>query len=473
MDNTAKQNPGWPLTIVYGVGALGSAAKTTPMTTLLMLYYNQVVGLSPLTVSTILMLSLVLDAVWDPLTGQLSDHFRSRWGRRLPFMYLSIVPTTILFVMIWTPPIYSSHATIAAYLAVCLIGIRLFDTLFELPHAAAVPEITSDYDFRTRLFTVRYLFEAFGGITVTALAYNVFMKENPDGTGGLLARHGYPPFALFTAAIIFIAMLTCTIGLHRRLANSQNRSARPGSLRAHGREMIQTLSSRSFLILGSSAAVISIGSGISSALSIYWLIYFYGFTQAQMTVLFLPIMAGMALTAAAPGLSKRFGKRNAAILLIWLSTIAGSVPLVLRLAEILPASSTALLVLVGVQSVIAAASMTMVLITIASMMADLVEETELRTGRRAEGLLLAANSFFRKATQGLGTLGAGALLTIVAFPDQAERTGVPVHVLDRLGWTYLATSFALTAITTAVLRFYRGDRTKHVANLKALRERGV
>jgi glycoside/pentoside/hexuronide:cation symporter, GPH family len=192
-----------------------------------------------------------------------------------------------------------------------------------------------------------------------------------------------------------------------------------------------------------------------------------------MTVLFLPIMAGMALTAAAPALSKRFGKRNAAILLIWLSTIAGSVPLVLRLAEILPASSTALLVLVGVQSVIAAASMTMVLITIASMMADLVEETELRTGRRAEGLLLAANSFFRKATQGLGTLGAGALLTIVAFPDQAERTGVPVHVLDRLGWTYLAMSFALTAITTAVLRFYRGDRTMHEANLQALRERGV
>jgi glycoside/pentoside/hexuronide:cation symporter, GPH family len=84
MDNTAKQNPGWPLTIVYGVGALGSAAKTTPMTTLLMLYYNQVVGLSPLTVSTILMLSLVLDAVWDPLTGQLSDHFRSRWGGVCP-----------------------------------------------------------------------------------------------------------------------------------------------------------------------------------------------------------------------------------------------------------------------------------------------------------------------------------------------------------------------------------------------------
>jgi Na+/melibiose symporter-like transporter len=232
--------------------------------------------------------------------------------------------------------------------------------------------------------------------------------------------------------------------------------------------MLETLGSRPFMILASAAAVVAIGSGMSSALNIYWLIYFYGFTQAQMTVLFLPIMAGMALTAATPVLSRRLGKRQAAILLIWVFTISSSVPLALRMAEVLPASSNALLMLVAVQSVIGAASMTMVLIIFASMMADLVEETELRTGRRAEGLLLAANSFFRKATQGLGTLGAGAMLTVVGFPDQAERTGVPVHVLDSLGWTYLAASFALMAVTTVILCLYRGDRRKHEANLKAL-----
>lgn len=468
VNNTAMRAPNWLTAILYGTGALASAAKTAPMTTLLMLYYNQVVGLPALTVSAILSISLVLDAAWDPLVGQWSDHFRSRWGRRLPFMYISIIPTAVLFVMIWTPPTHSSDGVVAIYLAVCLIAVRFFDTLFELPHAAVVPEITRDYDMRTRFFTVRYLFEAVGGITVTALAYNVFMKANADGTGGILAPHGYPPFALFTAGVIVVAMLTCTLGLHRQLAGSRNLAPRPPSLRHHCREIITALRSRSFLVLGAAAVFIALGSGIASALNIYWLVYFYGFTQAQMTVLFLPIMAGMFLTSATPTLARRLGKRNAAVLLLWLFAISGIVPLLARLANVLPASSDALMALVAVQAVVGAASMTMVLITMASMMSDLVEETEVRTGKRSEGLLLAAHSFVRKATQGLGTLGAGILLTVVAFPRDAERANVPAEVLDRLGWTYLAVSLVLMLITTAILRMYRADRETHEANVRVL-----
>jgi GPH family glycoside/pentoside/hexuronide:cation symporter len=461
----------WVTTALYGTGALASAAKTAPMTTLLMLYYNQVVGLSALTVSTILMLSLVLDAACDPLIGQMSDHLKSGWGRRLPLMYLSILPTTVLFVMIWTPPIHSSPSVIAAYLAVCLIMLRFFDTLFELPHATIVPEITRDYDARTRLFTVRYLFEAVGGIAVTALAYNVFMRESPDGTGGVLSREGYPPFALFAGAVMCAAMLTCTLGLHRQLAQSRNLGKPPPSLRAHAHEMIATLGSRSFLVLAAAAIFISIGSGIASALNIYWLLYFYGFTQSQMTLLVLPIMAGVFMTAAAPLLSRRFGKRDAAILLLWLYGAATIIPLLLRIMDVVPAKSDALLVLVAVQSVLGSASMTMVLITFASMTADLVEEAEVRSGRRSEGLLLAANSFVRKATQGLGTLGAGILLTIVTFPQGAERADVPEHVLDKLGWAYLATSLVLIAIATAILRLHSADRHSHAANIRILEGR--
>lgn len=458
------------MTLLYGMGALASAAKAAPMTTLLMLYYNQVIGLPALTVSAILMLSLILDAVWDPLIGQYSDHLHSRWGRRLPLMYLSIVPTSVFFVMIWTPPTPASQTVIACYLAFCLIAVRFFDTLFELPHAAAVPELTQDYDARTRLFTVRYLFEAAGGITVTALAYNVFMKENPDGSGGLLSRSGYPSFALFASAIIFFALLICTLGLHNRLVSSRSSGNRPRSLRAHFREIAETLRSRSFVVLGAAAMFISIGSGIASSLNLYWLIYFYGFTQTQMTVLFLPIMLGMFLTSATPALSRRFGKKRAVIVLVWIYGVASALPLLLRLLDVLPEQSGLLLSVVAVQSAIGAATMTMILIIFASMMSDMVEEAEVRTGRRSEGLLLAANSFLRKATQGLGTLGAGILLTVVTFPKGADRENVPLHVLDRLGWTYLAASIVLLAITSVILGLYRASRDTHEANVQLLRE---
>ena len=386
-------------------------------------------------------------------------------------MYISIVPTSVLFVLIWNPPIHSSHAAIAGYLALCLIAIRFFDTLFELPHAALAPEMTRNYDARTKLFTVRYLFEATGGIAVTALAYNVFMKQNPDGTGGILSVHGYARFSLFTGAIILVSLTACTVGLHRLMPTVSSLTGRRFHLRKAVREVVEALRSKPLMILLCAAIFVSVGSGISSALNIYWLIYLYGFSQAQMTLISLPIMLGMLVTTATPAIAARMGKRNAALVLIWIYAISTMVPLLARLTNLLPAQSEVLLAIVAIQSAFGAASMTMVLIIFASMISDLVEDAEVRTGRRSEGLLLAANNFVRKATQGLGTLGAGVLLTWVEFPAGGVRADISPSILDHLGWSYLITSFVLFVVTATVLGFYRLDRSAHEANLRELESR--
>ena len=101
-----------------------------------------------------------------------------------------------------------------------------------------------------------------------------------------------------------------------------------------------------------------------------------------------------------------------------------------------------------------------------------MEDAELRTGRRSEGLLLAANSLVRKAMQGLGTLGAGLILTIVDFPQGVERSEMPMQVLLDMGWLVLALGIMFMLLTSATLLLYRSDRAAHEANLAALRMRG-
>lgn len=471
MTEANAQPVSWSTALVYGAGAIASAAKSVPISTFLMLYYNQVVGLPALAVATVMMVSLVFDAICDPLAGHVSDNYRSVLGRRLPFMYAAIVPTTVLFVMLWTPPINWPEWAVTAYFAVCLIGLRFFDTLFELPHLALIPEISTDYNERTRLFTVRHLFEAVGGVGITVAAYNVFMKERPDGTGGLLSPEGYPSFALFTAGVILIAAVGCTFGLHRRLSGKLLPAISPATLKKHFRDMAATLRSPSLAILAAASVCISIGSGISSALSLYWLMYFYRFSQVQMTVLLIPVTLGMLAIALAPAISRRLGKRKAMIALLLAYTIATTLPLIVRLFDILSAQSTGLLVLVGIQSAVGAASMTMVLIILASTTADLVEESEVRTGRRSEGLLLAANSFVRKATQGLGALGAGVILTLVAFPEEAERAQVAQSVMNEMAWIYMGVTAVLSAVTGVILSYFRYDRAAHDRDLRVLAAR--
>jgi Na+/melibiose symporter-like transporter len=69
----------------------------------LLIYYSQAIGLDPKLAGLALLISLCFDAVSDPIIGYWSDRFRSRWGRRHPFMYVSILPISLFFYGLWPP----------------------------------------------------------------------------------------------------------------------------------------------------------------------------------------------------------------------------------------------------------------------------------------------------------------------------------------------------------------------------------
>ena len=141
--------------LFYAVGAVANAVKLRGLSTFLMLFYNQVVGLPPTTVTFVLMIALVFDAIVDPLVGQISDNFKSRLGRRHPFMYAAAIPVSVAFYMLWNPPSGLSDGQMVAYLLACLLTVRLFDTFFELPHSTLAPELAKDYDERTKLISLQ------------------------------------------------------------------------------------------------------------------------------------------------------------------------------------------------------------------------------------------------------------------------------------------------------------------------------
>src|SRR5688572_12822755 len=86
--------------LFYGLGSIAYGVKDQGFQALLLIYYNQVLGLPAIMVSTALMLALVLDAFIDPVVGQVSDNWRSRLGRRHPFMYFAAAPICIAFYFI-------------------------------------------------------------------------------------------------------------------------------------------------------------------------------------------------------------------------------------------------------------------------------------------------------------------------------------------------------------------------------------
>jgi glycoside/pentoside/hexuronide:cation symporter, GPH family len=184
------------LRLAYGLGAVPFGAKLQ-LFGLLLLFYNQLLGLPAAAVSAVLAASVVLDAVWDPLVGQISDNTRSRWGRRHPYLYGVAVPLALAFALLWRPPAGWSQPALLAWLAVFAILTRLLVSLHEIPSAALLPELTRRYDERTALVGLRYFFGTVGAGITTVPGFGVFLRSTPEdrfasSTGQAMRRSGRP-----------------------------------------------------------------------------------------------------------------------------------------------------------------------------------------------------------------------------------------------------------------------------------------
>jgi glycoside/pentoside/hexuronide:cation symporter, GPH family len=107
-------------------------------------------------------------------------------------------------------------------------------------------------------------------------------------------------------------------------------------------------------------------------------------------------------------------------------------------------------------------------ILVSSMLADVVEETELSTGRRSEGLLFAANIFLQKAVSGFGIFASTLLLSAIGFPRGAQPSAVDSTVVRNLGLVYIPFVVLLYAGALVFLTMYRITRATHEANLERL-----
>ncbi|MDP3854477.1 MFS transporter [Phenylobacterium sp.] len=463
---------GFATKLLYAVGSVASAVKLRSLSTFLMIFYNQVVGLPPATVSFVLMIALTFDAVVDPLIGQISDNFKSRLGRRHPFMYAAAIPFSLAFFLLWNPPVGWSDQALVAYLLTCLLTLRFFDTFFELPHSALAPELAKDYNERTSLISMRMLFAVIGGLGMTVMAYQVFLKENPDGSGGVLAREGYFAYSLTAAILVFTAILVSTRGTQSQIPYLRKAPSRKITLPAMAREVAHTLNNRAFVVATLTGMCIAIAAGSRNGLEIYFGLYFWELKQSQLAILSMITVAGAATgVLLAPLVARRLGKKYGAITLFASALLVGISPVIGRLMGLMPANGTDLLfALLVVETIINTALAAGTGVILVSLVADVIEDAEVKTGRRSEGLLLSADNLFKKIVSGVGVFISGAILTFINFPENAKRGAVDPDIIHNLGMIYIPTVGLLYGLGILCLFAFNIDRAKHEDNLRRLRE---
>ena len=455
----------------YGFGSVAFGVKDNGFSVLLLIYYNQVLGLPAALAGLALMLALVMDSVVDPIVGHLSDNLHSRWGRRHPFMYAAALPTALAYLLLWFPPSGLSQQGLFGYLLVMAILVRSLITCYEIPSSALVAELTSDYDERTSYLSFRYFFGWMGGLTMSLLAFSVFLKATPKFPIGQLNPAGYHSYGIAAALVMLTGVLISSIGTHGAIPHLRKPPARRGLTAAQTvREILATVGDPPALALLGSGTLIAATSGVVFSLATYFSTYFWLMKPAQIAVLTFAsfIAAGCALVLT-PILSRRFGKKPTAIVIALISIAVTPIMILLRLVGVLPTAQTpGVLPLIFLHLIVTTTLGIITPILVSAMIADVVEHNELKTGRRTEGVLFAANAFLAKCVTGIGIFVSTTILSIAHFPAKAVPGKVPAGVLRDLAVTYSVTIAVLWTAAACCLFAYRITRERHAANLAAL-----
>jgi Na+/melibiose symporter-like transporter len=459
----------------YALGAIAFGVKDNGFGAFLLLYYNQVLGLPAKMAGLAVMIALFVDAFIDPAIGYASDNLRTRWGRRHPFMYAAAVPTAVFYALLWNPP-ELSQTGLFFYLLFGTILIRALISCYEIPSTALAAELTQDYDERTSFLALRVFCGGMGRLAVSLLALNFFLVPTAEQPVGQLNENGYHLYGIAAAVIMFVAIMVSAIGTHRAIPGLM---AAPPKVKRSLREVFgvvgMTLGNRSILVLLACGIVWAIAAGIVGALGFYINTYFWELSAQQISALALGAFGAYVIALViTPICAKRWGKKATALVGSVGYFILGPAPIWMRMAGFFPETGSPWLVpmLLVFELAQLAIGITAAML-VGSMMADVVEAAELKTGRRSEGLIFSANAFIAKSTSGVGLFVSGAVLAFVNFPEHAQPGKVDADVLFKLAMTYSVSVISLYIVALILLSQYGISRTSHNETLAALGRRAA
>lgn len=462
--------------LAYGFGSVAYGVKDNGFNYFLLLFYSQVIGLHHQLVGIAVLIALIVDAISDPIIGYWSDNFRSKWGRRHPFLYISAIPVSLSFYLLWTPPDGMSQMQLFLYLLTLAILIRTFITFYETPSAALGFEMTSNYTERSTLISFRYFFGWVGGTAMTVLMFSVVFiaMATPEIRDGRFNPASYQFYGALSGLLIFLSIMISAVGTHSQipyLLKPTGPMKRPVSQILT--EIRIMLWERNFLALFIAAIFGAMATGFTTALSFIFYTYFWDFSSAQIGLLTLGVFGSAIIGATlAPVVTRRMGKKPAAMIIGLIAFLGSPLPIVLRLLGLLPDNGDPIVfwfvfftVLIDVGLIICFQILT------TSMMADLVEQHEIRTHQRAEGVFASSKTFIRKLVQGVGMISATTVLTLAEFPTGAAPGDVSAETLYRLGLYYVPVLLSIWMVMMLIMNFYTLKREDHERNVEELARR--
>jgi GPH family glycoside/pentoside/hexuronide:cation symporter len=270
--------------------------------------------------------------------------------------------------------------------------------------------------------------------------------------------------------IMFVAIMVSAVGTHRHIPRLRQPPVRKFVAKTMAKEMAAAMFSRNFVALAGSGLIFGISTGLSGGLSQYFSTFLWQLDTPQQSGIGLMALLGSVVgVILAPVLSRRYGKKRACVSLFFIAAFASATPIGLKLLGVMPPNHTlALYAILGIDGMITAIFGIMGFVIVTSMIADMIEEIEVKSGQRSEGLLFSADTTPQKIAAAISIAAPGYMLALVGLPPGARPHTLDPAIIHHLAQIYLPLVVGLHICSILCLLLYGIDKARHEDNLRAL-----
>jgi GPH family glycoside/pentoside/hexuronide:cation symporter len=395
-----KKRLSFPIKVYYGLASFGTSLVSSIFAALLPIFYQDYLGLSARWIGIASAIYAVWNAINDPLFGQITDNTRSKLGRRIPYLRFTAPFLGLTFILVWFAPQGAGEIKLFWWM---LITMLLYDTCYTiigLVHGALMPELSESDVERNELSISSSIF-GLAGYIIGFLLPDIFRPQAGSQDTSLMQLQ-LSMIAVGIIATFLIILTTLKVKERREFAIVDEPLNLWESLR-------YTLTSKPFWVFVTMNFLLTFMHSMATG-SIYYLGDYVTQTSAMTLLIYLFTPLGLAIPLASP-MVKHFGiLRSQQIYLV-----IGGIGLVFL--AFLPVN------LIPIGLVVAGLGLSGQQTITYNLLAQVIDDDEVRTGSRREGAFYGANALLTKPAQSLSLFLTAFILEQSGFITRAMNQG--------------------------------------------------
>ncbi len=426
----------------YSTGQIADQAAYQSFTFLVFTFYFAVIQLN----ITLITLGFIIWAVWnsfnDPMLGYLSDRTHTRFGRRMPYIMIAIVPLGIVLFLLFTPPLPIGAAYQIGnfiYFLIIIIVFELFYTMYSLNATSLFPETFISKDERTKANNVRQVFLILG-LFIAFILPGFFITDYSDPSTTTLGE--YQVFGIVLAIIVI-----CVGGIFIKFTPREKAEFSEDYKKAPGffNSIKLCLKSKSFMWYIPAEIANWFVYGILPILVPLYAKAVLGMEDAFMTSLLLActfLSSAIFITIVWKPVVRKIGNRKAWMIsmTVWIFTL---LPLMFL--------GTNMVIIAMIVFFFIGLGLSGSLYIIDLIISDIVDEDEVNTGTRREAGYYGVNAFFLRLAIIIVFISIGPIFIIADW----EVFTLPVSSAVEMGLRTLMFVFPAVALVIAILAVYK------------------